>query len=401
MSNPTPQWRYKHDLRARTLWLDGLVLSRFINPPEHFPLYPLLVADAVYAAAWAALDFWEVDARHRSALHDQLEKTASFLHLLKPDRTRNETATLKRRLQKICGQGEARTEVWAYLLGHWLQTACDIAPSRTPTELTDLGWPLASFGLSFWSQDQVYYREQGQLHKLVCPFTSNDAFDVLGPFEKLVEPGHQPVGAKIFLASLSPTPGLRIPKIWKFEAMLGGVPGVLLTQNGHIHRQFAATELPEWFEAVEVTYDRTRTDLTELLVSFWSAFHDSGDLLFYSDTDQRKECLEAWSMFRRSQPSWAISETLQLHRGSWFDPAPSKKQKLALQERSFLLRSTDGIDFQQSHLATKLNAFVAGFSSDDDVVLLAARYALSAGLTTALRSARYFASLQCGGPPVR
>lgn len=384
--------RYKHEARARNLWFDCLLLSRLTSRPEHTDLFPLVVAEAAYAAAWASLDLQPSDEHRRSKLQDLLHRTAGFLHSLKPDRSQSSASQLRERLLRIGGQGDSRTEIWAYLLGHWVQTACGVKAPAKHEELLELGWSPASFGLGYWTGATVLYRRRGELHRLILPFERKDALELLGPFETLTDSIRQPSGQRVMLASLSATRGLNSPPLWKLECMLAGFKGVALTKTGHVHRQFAGADLPEWFEAIEVTYHKSELALGDLLIPFWRTFHSGGDLVFYTEPSQRKECLVAWKRFVATQPSWAVSKQLMLQEGTWFDPAPPENQKLALLGYSVLQRPLSGLDLTHSYLATKLNAFAGGHGSDEDVVLLAARFGLSPGLTTTLRTIRYFSA---------
>ena len=68
--------------------------------------------EAAFASAWSALDFWEIEAFHKNALHTELSDVANFLQTLKSNRSRPGILELRERLRKISGQGESRTEVW-------------------------------------------------------------------------------------------------------------------------------------------------------------------------------------------------------------------------------------------------------------------------------------------------
>ena len=162
---------------------------------------------------------------------------------------------------------------------------------------------------------------------------------------------------------------------------------------GLVHRQFAGDDLPEWFEAIEVYYHPVSTDLSSLLKHFWEAFPSGGDLLFYQEAHQEPIFRKAWAEFRSSLPRWAVSQPLELRLCNWFEPAEPEKQKLALRGIPALEKCCAGLDLSKSHLATKINSIAAGYGSDQQVVLLAARYGLDDGLTLALRTILYFARL--------
>jgi hypothetical protein len=259
-------------------------------------------------------------------------------------------------------------------------------------KLVELGWPLASFGLGFWSGEPVSYLQGGRVRKLVQPFARSDAFELLGPLPLVEETQRTAPGERLVVASLTQTKGLKSPEIWKRESLLGGHRGVLLTKAGHVHRQFAGDQLPEWFEAVEVTYHPQTTDLEKLLHHFWRSFDSSEELLFYENEQQKGRFLGAWESFARTQPPWAVPHEVRLKPCKWFEPAPGEKQKSALRDRPVLHRTLAKVDLAHSHLATKFNAFAGGFGEDEDVVFLAARHGLGDDLTTALRTVRYFQS---------
>lgn len=386
----TQGWRYRDVSRCRTLWLESLLYGHLARSPRYPEIYLQFLAESAYAAAWASLAFWDADQRDKNKLEEVLSRTASFLDTLKPEDRRPGICDLKRRLERISGQGEARTEVWAYLVGHWVQTAAGIEPISAPQELADLGWPLASFGLGFWSQTTPTYRKQGELYRLAQPFELSDAFGLYGPFDKVVDSQGIPRGDRLVLASLVNTKGLRSPLVWELEGLFGGLPGVVLTRTGHVHRQFPGDDLPEWFEAVEITYESDDKYLKEILFNFWRFFHAKGDLVFHTTQSQRAPCLEAWREFVSGQPEWAVSQQLQLKLCNWFEPADKTHQKKALQRLTVLRETFQKLDLKTSYIATRVNAFASGFGQDEDVVLLAARYGFSDGLTLALRTIRYF-----------
>ena len=384
--------RYQDLERSRLLWLDCLLHAQLARTPQMPDFFLPVLAEAAFASAWSALDFWEIEAFHKNALHTELSDVANFLQTLKSNRSRPGILELRERLRKISGQGESPTEVWAYLIGHWLQTHWSNQPSCQLERLTELGWSFASFGLNFWTRGQVTYRIGESVLPLVQPFSRTDAFELFGPFSPVEEYRSRPSGERLVFGSLTATRGLKSPVIWKLESLLGGLQGVLLTRTGHVHRQFAGENLPEWFEAVEITYEPGGADLESILHRFWQSYSSQGDLLFYTTLEQEKRCYEAWQEFRASQPDWVVNEELFLKPCNWFEAAKSEEQKQALRKIPMLVRTLEKIDFGGSHLATKINAFAAGFGTDEDVVLLAARYGLEDGLTLALRTIRYFAN---------
>lgn len=387
----TEAWEYQDLARCRTLWLDCLLYGQLGRSTKYPDIYLHILAESAFAAAWAALEFWEADKDHKKKLERILFDTSNFLETLKPERHRPGIPELHTRLRRVVGQGESRTEIWAYVIGHWLHEVCDVERSSHLQELTELGWPLASFGLSFWSKDPVWYRKDGKCHRLVQPFPKSHAFELYGPFKSFEEHRQNPTGESLVFGSLVETRGLRSPLIWKLEGLLGAVPGARLTRTGHVHRQFAASDLPEWFEAVEVVYQPEGLNLESILHRFWEAFDSGGDLVFYRTESQKQRCLVAWEMFQEGRPNWAVPNPLELRPCKWFEPAKRADQKLAFQSLPVLKSTFAKLDLTNSHLATKLNSFASGFGQDEDVVLLAARYGLDDGLTLALRTVRYFA----------
>jgi hypothetical protein len=386
----TQGWRHRDLSRSRTLWLECLLYGQVARSPAYPQIYLQFLAESAFAAAWASLDFWDAGQRDKDKIQEVLSKTAGFLETLKPDRHRSGITDLQQRLLRISGQGDERTEVWAYIIGHWLQTNAGIQPLSVHEELSDLGWPLASFGLCFWSGETPRYRKDGALYRLIQPFELSDAFGLYGPFDRVDDSRGMPKGESLVLASLVNTKGLKSPPVWGLEGMLGGIPGVLLTRTGHVHRQFPGNELPEWFEAVEVKYEPGHGQLKAILFSFWSCFHAAGDLLFYTSEEQKKLCLTAWDEFRSGQPDWAIPHNLELRPCNWFEPAETAQQKKALQSLPVLRSTFQNLDLTNSYLATKINAFASGYGEDEDVVMLSARQGFSDGLTLALRTIRYF-----------
>lgn len=388
-------WRPKDREKARGLWLDCLLLAHLVRRPETPEIDLFRLADVAYAAAYAALDWWASEECCRSLLQADLERTLSFLQALKPRRDEPGVGELRARLLRAGGQGEMRQEIWSYLLGHWLyQRSASPVPEQEC--LVETGWAIASFGLNFWTGGPVHYKERGARRLLCQPYSRSDAYELLGPLEVIRDGGSVPDGAKLILGAVSPARGLQSPRIWQMEACLGGLAGVSLTRAGHVHRQFAALDLPEWFEAVEVTYDPGVISGRTLLTTFWANFFDAQDIVFYTDEQQRLECSQAWIEFSRSQPRWSVPEQLQVYPCNWFDVAPLKDQKQSLRQLSILHRALVKVDLRHSPLATKLNAFAGGYGSDEEVVLLAARYRLSAVFTQAIRIIRFFQSLLRG-----
>ena len=385
---PHDRVRYQDLERSRTLWLDCLAIGHLARSTNFPDIYAPQLAETAFAAAWASLDFWDVGSSLKSQIETELSRTANFLHTLRSAGSTRSIEDLTRRLRLIPGVGESRTEIWAYLIGRWLLAS---PLSNSHEELLQLGWPSASFGWGYWHRRQPQYRENGSVLPLAQPFSKKDAFDFFGPFQAPDDSLQLPRGESLYLASLAETKGLRASKIWALEALLGSMEGVLRTRVGLVHRQFAAPDLPEWFEAVEVYYDSPYTDLVSLLKRFWGAFPTAGDLLFYQTEAQVEVCRKAWSSFQEGLPRWATPSPLQIRPVNWFEPSKAKEQKLALQGVPALKDAFSKLDLSRSHLATKVNAFAAGHGSDSDVVLLAARYGLDAGLTLALRTVRYFA----------
>lgn len=383
-------WRYQDEERCQALWLDCLLLAFVSRRPEQTELYPFLIADAAFAAAWAALDYWDIDPTAKRRLHQKLSQTSDFLSALRPERQKPGIEGLKERLLRCSPIGAQKIEVWAYLLAHWVERNCGLSALSAREQLIHQGWPLASFGMGYWKKDPVYYLEGDRFQKLVMPYAREDAFELLGPFPELEEPRGTPVLSRVMFGSLTPAKGLRSPRIWSMESRLGGIPGVWLTRNGGVHRQFAGFNLPEWFDAVEVAFDPKKVSLDHLLQDFWQSFHTQGDLLFYTEPGQKEQCLQSWQRFVADQPSWAVGQPLELHPCKWFEPARPEQQKLALRKRPVLLRTLAKIDLSASHLATKFNALADGYGSDRELVMLSARYGLSDGLTMALRTILYF-----------
>lgn len=391
-NRPQPkQWRYQDEARAQSLWLECLLYGQLSLRPEYPDIFLPTYAETAYAAAWAALDEWEIEESHKCNLHRHLSSTATFLQTLKPNRNRPGIFEIRARLQKIRGQGANRTEVWAYVIGHWLQEHRTLESSLGYENLLELGWPLASFGATFWTQDPVQYRKDQQLLPLVQPFQKADAFSLFGPFSAIDSPRPAPTGERLVFGSLEETRGLKEPRLWRLEAKLAAVPGVRLTTVGHVHRQFAG-DLPEWFEAIEITYDPRGADLESLLHHFWEHFSSSGDLLFYTNDAQEHRCRQAWETFKAKLPDWAVPNQLHLKPCNWFEAAASKRQKSHLRGLPLLEQTFSHLDLARSHLATKVNAFAGGCGTDEEVVLLAARYGLDDGLTLALRTIRHFAN---------
>ena len=383
-------WRYQDEARSKSLWLDCLLYGQLAKKPEHPHIYLHTAGEAAYASAWAALDHWDIDQAHKSRLYHNLSETANFLQTLKPNRNRPGVSELRQRLQKIQGQSGRGTEVWAFLLGHWLQVQSNLPPIADYETVLELGWPLASFGRNYWTKGSVKYKKGDEYFRLVQPFPKVDAFALYGPFVQPEETLKSTAGERLVFGSLKQTKGLKAPPIWSMEAELGALPEVLLTRVGHVHRQFAGNDLPEWFEAVEVTYDPKGADLEAMLHQFWSKFSATGDLLFFTTEEQRQRCQAAWETFKQTLPEWAVPNDLTLHPCNWFEAAPPQKQKQALQKLALLERTFAKLDLSNSYLATKVNAIAAGCGTDEDVVLLTARYGLDAGLTLALRTIRYF-----------
>jgi len=384
------QWREHHDRLAHRLWLDCLLYAQLTRSAERPNIGLLTLAEAGYAAAWAALSVWHPEDHHQQRLHTTMASNAAFLQAIKSDDEPSLVADLRDRLAGVKSQGEGRLVVWAWVIGDSLRRFSGMTDPAPYQEVTELGWPMASFGLSFWTREQVQYRRGCRLYNLNQPFDSRDAFELLGPFSKPQPRSLRAKLERVTFASTQAGKGLRSPQIWDHEAFLGGLPGVGLTRLGYVHRQFAGDGLAEWFPAIEVHFDDHKRGYEELLQQYWEHFGKPTDLLFYHRKEHEKRAQKAWREWSGQQESWSVAERLALQPAAWFDVAESKYQKARLREFKSLGSLFEEEELATSLLATKLNAFAAGFANDQDVVMVAARWGLDDRLTYALRMLRHF-----------
>jgi peptide methionine sulfoxide reductase MsrA len=388
----TGEWRYHHDAMAQDLWLHCLLHAQLIRSAERPQIGLLALAEAAYGAAWAGLEVWRPEQEHLQRLNSLLERNASFLQNIKTERAGVAITDLRERLRTLKVRGAGRPAVWAWTVGSWLLETCDVEEELPYTEVAELGWPLASLGLGYWKKEAVFYRRGNRLFKLIQPYEKRYAFELLGPFDAPAEAPSFSDLQRVTFGSIRPTKGLRSPPIWKNEAFLGSIPGVVVTQVGYVHRQFAGEDLPEWFEAVDVSFDPERTDFEKMLVSFWDKFATSEDLLFFHQPSQEKVVRKAWKRWRASKQEWCFPGELTLKPAAWFEPATPEAQKKHLRSSKPLAEAFADFDLTGSSLATKVNSFAAGFGKDQDVVMVAARCGLDDKLTYALRTMRHFGS---------
>lgn len=384
-------WSHEQHQRGRRLWPDCLLLAQIARPEELPELALLPAAEAAFAATWAALSLTE-EPEHKGCqlVAELLGEDAHFLSTIKNDEMDNAIEVLKDELLLFQADDGGRSTAWAWKIGAWLQRVCHLPQGLEFKDLVELGWPFASFGLGFWGQEEVQYRRGDQFFKLTQPFERKDAFALLGEFDVPSEIS-APAGAlSVTFACSAPTKGLKEPPLWKYEALLGALSGVHLTQTGYVHKQFDAPEMPEWLEAIRVFFHPGQVNLSKVLETLWNEPEARSDLVFLESHPAMLEADLAFRAWQRENRCYGLPREVDIRTFQWFEVAESKLQKSHLRDSRALNQAFRGVDLRKSLLATKVNAFLGGYGTDNDVVLESARHGLTAQSTYILRTLRKF-----------
>lgn len=359
--------------RIQLLWHQSFLLAREVSP-EHGLLG--LFAEAGFAAAHASI-------RPTKEL-DQAAKVVTGIR----GTSSGKLLQLSRKLRTSPPQ----PETWAPILGQWLKE--QYPAGKDPTVV---GWPLATFGLNYWGKGDVSYLRGGQELPLPRPFSVRDSLEFLGPFRTPKSSAPKRKLQRLTLCDGAETAGLERPRLWALEGLLGAVPGVTLTELGHMHRQYPSPRQPEWLESLTAVYDPREVQDTTILRAFWEGLaRDSlvsyGQLIHvFASQEQQRAAATAWKQWRDRDSPQQPGALLQ-RQVTWFDPAKPSEHKSHLREVKILSKAFSEVDLAKSPLATKVNGFAAGFGKDQDVVVAAARYGLDQESTCTLRLIRYLAS---------
>ena len=345
------------------------------------PLGPLITA--CYASAWASLKLLDPSGKRQDILQ-ALKETDNFMSAISETQD-FERRDLARTLRRLPVKKDQRQEAWSFTIGRWLGYHCG-QPNPSFEEALDLGWAIASFGLGYWENGSLSYRDSGTVRKLVLPYSPADALEILGPTNFPNQDGSIPSLKKLSLASTTTDKSVDRPVIWDLEPTLGAASSVEVTRVGFEHKQFADDRLPEWIDALEVCY---HGDGQAILETLWDRLGAERSIIFYHSEEQKDMIEKAWQAWSKKNHLFESRTTPLLTPAKWFDPAKETEQKTALRKMRQMSKAFGEQDLENNSLATKINAFAAGFGTDSEVVLTCARYGLDDATTHALRATRY------------
>ena len=165
---------------------------------------------------------------------------------------------------------------------------------------------------------------------------------------------------------------------WGPEARFGALPGVIRTRVGYAGGESCSPtyeDLGEHMETVQVDYDPDVVSYASLLDVFWDShspefrafrrqyasaifFHDAAQQEVARESLERQKRARRWRLFARK----LYTEVLPYKT---LHPAEGYHQKYRLRQQRLLLREFEDAyteeEFVESSLATKLNAYVAGY----------------------------------------
>jgi len=195
-----------------------------------------------------------------------------------------------------------------------------------------------------------------------------------------------------------PNPGVATKKatfgmswFWFPEAQFGSTKGVVRTRVGYA----GGTKVnPTYYsmgdhtETVDVDYDPSVTNYSELLKIFWNN-HDpctkqkrqymSG--IFYHDEEQKELAFKTLDEMKAKRNKPIATEIAEAKE---FYDAEDYHQKYMLQHHPWLLESLDinpGDDLIQSHVAARLNGYIGGYGSVKDFNIEAPNLGLNEKMT--------------------
>lgn len=165
---------------------------------------------------------------------------------------------------------------------------------------------------------------------------------------------------------------------WACDALFGAQPGVLRTRVGYSGGTFIDPQyrkLGDHTEVIEIDYDPKTISYEDLLELFWNN-HEYGlttqvkkqymSLILYHDEDQKVKAEISRKKEGHKRKEELITTILP---AGIFYPAEDYHQKYRLQQHSLLVGEL-GLTpelLQSSHLAARLNGYVAGVGNMVDV----------------------------------
>ena len=166
---------------------------------------------------------------------------------------------------------------------------------------------------------------------------------------------------------------------WGPEARFGAIPGVLRTRVGYAGGTTSAPtyeQLGDHMETVQIEFDPSMVSYAALLEIFWDSHNPEyrafrrqyASAIFYHSLEQetlareslaRQQRARRWRLFARTLHTELLGYTT-LHQAEGYH------QKYRLRQQRLLLREFEDAyseqEFIDSILATKLNAYIAGYT---------------------------------------
>ncbi|XP_075530134.1 peptide methionine sulfoxide reductase-like isoform X1 [Dermacentor variabilis] len=184
---------------------------------------------------------------------------------------------------------------------------------------------------------------------------------------------------------------------WKSESLYGCVKGVLRTTAGFAGgttKDPTYRSLSDYTEVVRIEFDPRETCFKELLKLFWpnhdpTREHVSREymsVIFYHSDAQENEAKRSLEEIRKNYRAPVVTKILKLEQ---YHLAELHHQKYRLQRQTALYKSLiqSGMkDVTRSHVATRLNGYVAGFGTMAAFDAECDRLGLSADQANAVRA---------------
>ena len=177
---------------------------------------------------------------------------------------------------------------------------------------------------------------------------------------------------------------------WGGDARFGAVPGVIRTRVGYAggtKEDPTYYDLGDHTESIQLDYDPEEVTLEELLEIFWD-FHNPhsrnysrqyANILFYHNDRQRKIAEDSKSALAESSEKEIYTEIKELEK---FYPAEDYHQKYRLRQSQAFMDELGDIyedpdNLRDSTAAARLNGFLAGYGTPEQVREVLGRLGLS------------------------
>lgn len=163
---------------------------------------------------------------------------------------------------------------------------------------------------------------------------------------------------------------------WANDALFGATPGVLRTRVGYTGGNTVKPtykNIMDHTEAIEIHYNPTAISYQQLLELFWNN-HEYGlttkikkqyaSLILYHNNDQKTMAEES---LKHERLKHAEEMCTEIKPASIFYPAEDYHQKYRLQQHPQLCNTLmlNSRLLQDSHVAARLNGYVAGVGSEE------------------------------------